>query len=240
MGRLGVPRAEIGPFSERIMAMKGLRIDALLSHLSSADETEKAFTDDQIRRFHGAIETVQSRGARLSLNSLANSAGIMGHKDAYFQAVRPGIMLYGGLPSPAFNAPVELRPAMRFRGNVLQVRDLPHGSPVSYGRTYHTKGIRRIAVLSAGYANGLPRAISNRGQVLIQGNRVPVAGRVCMNLTVCDITAHPHVSPGDEAVFLGAQGGGCITGDDLAEWAGTISYEVFCAIGHQNPKEYVS
>jgi len=240
MGRLGISCEDIGLFSERIMALKGLRIEALLSHLSSADEEEKAFTAGQIRRFNAAVETVRSRGARLSLNSLANSAGIMAHKDAHFQMVRPGIMLYGGLPSPEFESPVELRPAMHFRGRVLQVRDLPHGTPVSYGRTYRAEGTRRMAVLSAGYENGLSRNMSNRGRVLIKGKRTPIAGKVCMNLTVCDITGHPDVSPGDEAVFLGVQGREAITGDDMATWAGTISYEVFCAIGHRNEKEYVS
>ncbi|MBW2616597.1 MAG: alanine racemase, partial [Deltaproteobacteria bacterium] len=113
-------------------------------------------------------------------------------------------------------------------------------TPVSYGRTYYTEGPRRMAVLSAGYGDGLPRSMSNRGNVLIKGKKAPIVGRICMNLTICDITGFVDVKPGDEAVFLGSQGDETITGDDLARWAGTISYEVFCSIGRGHKKEHIS
>jgi alanine racemase len=129
---------------------------------------------------------------------------------------------------------------MRFRGRVLQVRDLPDRTPVSYGRTYCTKGRRRIAVLSAGYGDGLPRGASNTGEVLIHGRRVPIVGRVCMNLLMCDATGLESVAPGDEAVFLGAQGDGVISGDDAAVWGGTIAYEIFCSLGRGKDRDYVS
>jgi alanine racemase len=179
-------------------------------------------------------------GLDLPLNNLANSAGLMKFKDAHFELVRPGIMLYGGLPCPDFNAPVALKPAMRFSGEVIQVRDFPPHTPVSYGRTYHTEGPRRIAVISAGYGEGLPRGLSNRGKVLIKGKKVPITGRVCMNMTMVDVTGLRDVRSGDEAIFLGAQDGEKITADDLASWAGTISYEILCSAGQRNPKEYVS
>jgi alanine racemase len=222
------------------MHLKHLDLEALTSHLSSADERAGNFTEIQIKHFMKAIEAGRSMGLALPFNSLANSAGVMWHQQTHFEMVRPGIMLYGGLPSPDFISPVTLKTAMHFKGQVLQVRDLPDHTPISYGRTYYTEGPRRIAILSAGYGDGLPRSMSNRGNVLVRGKRVPIVGTICMNLSLCDITGLEDVKPGDEAVFLGSQGDEIITGDDIARWSGTVSYEVFCSIGHRNKKEYLS
>ena len=240
MGRLGVPHDGIGPFLQNSMSLKNLEIQALMSHLSSADDCEPDFTDDQVSKFEEAIRVALSMGLDLPLNNLANSAGIMSHRKTHFKMVRPGIILYGGLTSPEYKSPVSLRPVMCFKGKVLQVRELGSRTPVSYGRTYHTNGPCRTAILSAGYADGLPRSLSNRGSVLIRAQRVPIIGTVCMNLTICDITGVEGVSAGDEAVFLGSQGKETITGDDMAQWAGTISYEVFCSIGGDKKKDYLS
>jgi alanine racemase len=240
MGRLGVPHTELAPFLERIMSFPTIDVGGLLSHLSSADDTDRSFTDTQIRNFKQAIEKGRALGLALPLNSLANSAGVMAHRESHFDMVRPGIMLYGGLPSPGFESPVPLKPVMTFRGEVLQVRDMPAGVPISYSRTYHTPGNQRIAVLSAGYGDGLPRSLSNKGDVLIRGRRARIVGRVCMNLTMADVTALQDVAPGDEAVFLGCQGGACLTGDDVAARADTISYEVFCSIGQRSTRNYRS
>jgi alanine racemase len=239
MGRLGLASSELGAFLDHATRFKTIRIEGLTSHLSSADDMEPEFTERQIRSFRKAIETGRAMGLDLPLNNLANSAGLMKFKDAHFDMVRPGIMLYGGLPSPGFNPPVPLQPVMRFSGEVIQVRDFADHTPVSYSRTYYTKGSRRIAVLSGGYGEGLPRALSNRGKVLIRGNKVPITGRVCMNMTMVDVTGLKEVRAGDEAVFLGTQEGERITADDLASWAGTISYDILCSAGQRNPKEYV-
>lgn len=240
MGRLGIPHKETGDFLKGILALKGLCVSGLISHFSSADRYEDDFTDTQIKYFKEAVEVGRSLGLHLHFNSLANSAGIIAHGDACFDVVRPGITLYGGLPSPGFQSPVPLRPVMHFKGRVLQIRDLPDGTPVSYGRTYYTIGPRRIAILSAGYAEGLPRSMSNAGNVLIRGKKAPIVGMVCMNFTLVDITGIQGVDPGDEAVFLGSQMGQRITGDDMARSAGTISYEIFCSLGLRNKKEYLS
>ena len=238
MGRLGIMDAELTPLIRKIQALKPLYFEALTSHLSSADEANKAFTENQIKRFRKAVETGRRMGLELPLNNLANSAGIMAHKDSHFDMVRPGIMLYGGLPSPQFRSPVSLKPVMHFRGRILQVRGLPDRTPVSYGRTYHTKGQQNIAVLSAGYGDGLPRILSNRGSVLVGGERRDIVGRICMNMTMTNVSGVQGVAAGHEVVFLGKQGREIITGDQLADWGETISYEIFCSLGQKNVREY--
>jgi len=240
MGRLGIPHNDIGFFLQQIAPLKNLHIEGFTSHLATADEPEGRFSQDQIESFEKAISIGRSMGLDLPLNNMANSAGIMCHEKTHFNMVRPGIMLYGGLPSPDFISPRPLTPVMHFRAQVLQVRDLPGKTPISYGRTYYTEGPCRIAVVSAGYGDGLSRNLSNRGKVLIKGEKAAIIGAVCMNLTVCDITGIKEVQPGDEVVFLGSQGGESIKGDDIARSAGTISYEVFCSIGRKNIREYLS
>ena len=239
MGRLGIMDSDLEPLMRKIRALKPLYLEALTSHLSSADETNKAFTESQIRRFRKAVETCRRLGLELPLNNLANSAGIMAHEDSYFDMVRPGIMLYGGLPSPQFRSPVNLKPVMHFKGRILQIRGLPDRTPVSYGRTYHTKGLQNIAVLSAGYGDGLPRVLSNRGRVLINGKRRDIVGRICMNMTMTNVSGMHGIATGHEVVFLGKQGREILTGDQLAAWGETISYEIFCSLGQKNAREYI-
>lgn len=240
MGRLGTTLQDLGHFLGKVMRHEELRLEGLTSHLSSADEAEEQFTSGQIEDFRKAIELAHSLGLRPSLNSLGNSAGLMGYEEARFDMVRPGIILYGGLPFPGYRSPSALRPVMHFQGRVLQVRDFPDGTPVSYGRTYYTRGPQKVGILSAGYGDGLPRSLSNHGEVLIQGTRFPIIGRVCMNMSIVDVTGAKNIRKGDEVVFLGSQGDACITGDEMADWGGTISYEIFCSIGQRNTRKYLA
>ncbi|PKN30481.1 MAG: alanine racemase [Deltaproteobacteria bacterium HGW-Deltaproteobacteria-21] len=238
MNRLGVPSEKVAGFMRRLTDFTMLEVRGLTSHLSSADEPNPEFTEMQIERFEKAVNEGLSMGFRLNFNNLANSAGVIRYKRSHFNMVRPGIMLYGGLPSPDFPDPPPLAPVMLFCGKVLQVRDLPSDTPVGYGRTYYTTGAQKVAVLSAGYGDGLPRSLSNKGAVLIRSRRCRLLGTVCMNMAVCDVTGMEGVAVGDEAVFLGTTGGEAITGDDLARWGNTISYEVFCSIGQRHIREY--
>ena len=128
---------------------------------------------------------------------------------------------------------------MHFKGRILQIRDFPDHTPVSYGRTYFTKGLQNIAVLSVGYGDGLPRSLSNRGKVLVGGKKRDIVGRVCMNMAMTNVSDMKDVAEGQEAVFLGTQGDDRITGDELAGWGETISYEIFCSIGQKNGREYI-
>jgi alanine racemase len=239
MGRLGIPYKETGPFIQKVLGLPGLNIEALMSHLSSADEGTGDFTDTQIRNFRHAVDIGRSMGIDPALNNLANSAGIMAHKESHFKMVRPGIMLYGGLPSPNFKAPLSLRPVMGLKGQILQTRDLPPSTPVSYGRRYFTEGPMKLAVVSAGYGDGLPRNLSNRGTALIRGKKTAMVGIICMNMVICDVTGIEDVMPGDEAVLLGVQGDHVITADDIAALCDTISYEILLSIGTKGYREYI-
>jgi len=240
MGRLGIDFRETGLFVKQLKGMKGIKIEGLFSHLSSADEQDTLFTETQIKNFKEAISVCRGLGVRLTMNSLANSAGIMRYKKAHFDIVRPGIILYGGLPCADFVNPPHLRHVMAFSSCVMQVRKVGHGAPISYGRTFYTDGPRKIAIISAGYANGLSRSLSNKGDVLIHGQKARIIGRVCMNLTIADVTAIKDVKRGDRACFLGKENGNTITSDDMARWADTISYEVLCSLGSRNNREYIN
>ena len=240
MGRIGIPVSRTEAFIKVVMEHESLFIQGMLSHLSSADESVHNFTRKQVEIFRQAIDIGRKVGLELPMNSLANSAGIIEHKETHFDMVRPGIMLYGGLPSPGFKTSVNLKPVMKLTGRVLQVNNLPDRTPVSYARSYYTKGNQKIAVASIGYGDGLPRNLSNRGKVLIGGQKANIAGRICMNMATCNITGRTDVHPGDEVVVLGSQGECCITGDDIAEKAETISYEIFCSIGQRVKKKYIT
>ncbi len=239
MGRLGVPCEEIGPFIRAISDMKMLRIKGLLSHLSSAHRPDDTFTKTQIQKFQKAVKICHNMGLELSMNSLANSAGMINYREeTMFDIVRPGIILYGGLPSPGFVVPFRLKQAMQFMGRILQIRIVPPNTPISYGRTYHTKTRERIAIISCGYGNGIPKAISNKGYVIIRDKRAPIVGQICMDLLVCNVTHIENAIAGDDVIFIGSSEREKISPDDVAKWAGTISYEVLCSIGKINKREY--
>lgn len=240
MGRLGVDPNLIMPFLKEVMKFRFLKTEALMSHLSSADEDDTAFTKNQIKQFKGVVEEARQMGMELDLNHLANSAGIVSYKDSHFDMVRPGIMLYGGLPSPEFKADIKLKPVMGLKGQILQVKDFDDKTPVSYGRTYYTEGKREIAIVSAGYADGIPRLLSNRGKVLVGGKMVNITGTVCMNMLACDITGLNNIKAGDECVIMGTQKDKTITGDDIAGLCDTISYEIFLSMGRSLEKEYIN
>ncbi len=152
--------------------------------------------------------------------------------------VRPGIMLYGSYPSPAIENRIELKPVLTLKTRIHFLKSVPPGSRISYGGTFVTKRESLIATLPIGYADGYSTRLSNQGEVLIQGKRAPVVGRVCMDLTMVDVTDVPKVSPGDEVVLIGKQGKDRITADEIAKKVGSIPYEVLCSVGKRVPRVY--
>jgi alanine racemase len=231
MGRLGLLAAEVDAWLPKIKGLKALKIEGVFSHFSHAESVEGDYTREQLRIFQDVIERLRSGGVEPSLVHLANSAATITLPAAYFDMVRPGLMLYGIYPSPAMANQISLKPVLTWRTGVLQVKQVPAGTSISYGQTFMTKRKSRIATLPIGYADGYPRLLSNRGEVLVGGKRAPVVGRVCMDLTMIDVTDIGEIRQGDEVVLLGRQGEAEISADEMAAWSNTISYEILTSIG---------
>ena len=238
MGRVGVSLREVGPAATRIAALPAVRLAGLMTHFAESDAADPAFTREQLARFAAATGAVRAAGVAIPLRHAANSAALLHHPDARLDMVRPGIMLYGCHPCDRRPNDPTLAPALRFRTVVSHLKDLPAGGSVSYGRTFVAPHDLRIATLPVGYADGLARLLSGQGQVLIGGQRVPIVGRVCMDMTMVDVTGVPDVRVGDEAVLIGRQDAEEITADEVAALTGTISYEVLCRIGARVPRVY--
>jgi len=240
MGRLGALPHQARSLLERIEKLPGLHLAGVMSHLPMADRQEEAATRQQVRLFQELISEV-GKGQAGHLLHIANSAALLRFPDLHFDLVRPGITLYGCYPADWLRekSEVRLKPAMSFRSSILQVKDLPAGSGVSYGHAFVTGRPTRLAVVPAGYDDGYSRRLSGKAQVLIRGQRVPVLGTICMNACMADVTDLPAVEPGDEVVLLGTQGKEEITAEEIAGWLGTISYEVLCLFGACNRHEYI-
>ncbi len=227
-----------------------IKLIGLLSHFAEADSTDKSFSGTQLRLFNAAFETVRSFGFRPEYIHIANSAGTVSFKESHFNLVRPGIMLYGSYPAAHLKESIDLQPALELKTRILQLKMVPKGTPVSYGRTFVTKKDSVIATLPIGYADGLPRALSSTdqlphslshgGDVIVRGQRAPIAGVICMDLTMCDVTGIPGVVVGDEAVLIGRRGTAEITAEEIAVKTGTIPYEIFCSISKRVPRLYVN
>lgn len=237
MGRIGFrPEMAVGAACE-IADMEGIRLEGLMSHFSEADLADRTYAGQQLKIFSDLRDTIQSQaGLRLHCH-IANSAALLSLPDALFDAVRPGIALYGYSP---FQESFGLRPVLSLRTKVLAVRSLPAGSAVSYGRTFITKRDSRIAVIPVGYADGYNRLFSNNAEMLVRGCRVPVVGRVCMDMTMLDVTDLLNVSEGDDVVILGRQGDEKITASELAERINTIPYEILTTLGTRARKVYLN
>jgi alanine racemase len=191
-----------------------------------------------LQEFTGLLAAARGQGWPLALSHLSNSAALWELKEAHLDLVRPGLMLYGSPPSPRRPPPVTLKPVMTLATEVLQVKHLPPGSSISYGCTYTTPDWCDLAVLPVGYCNGYNRLLSNRGAVLIRDRRAPIRGRVCMNLTMVEVTGIAGVEPGDRVTLLGQDQNERISAEELAAWADTISYEVYCLMGAANQRRY--
>jgi len=239
MGRVGVKFGGALREVQAIRRVPGLRVQALYTHLATADWSDPKYAWRQIARFQKALGDVQRTGAFPSTH-LANSAALITY---YPQSkgtwVRPGIALYGIHPNASMRSRVKLIPVMQVKTRVLYVKDMAKGESVSYGRTFTAKGRRRVATLAMGYADGLLRSLSNRGGFLVRGRKVPIVGTVCMDMTMVDVTRVPGIKPGDEAVFFGRQGRSTLPVEEQATKAGTISYELLCAVGKRVPRTYV-
>ncbi|UCE63209.1 MAG: alanine racemase [Nitrospirota bacterium] len=231
MRRLGIPLDSVLGFLETHPFQSRLQIEGLMTHLADADNFDPKFTDMQLKGFQTLLNQIQSRGKVIPLQHTANSSGILYHQESHLNLVRPGIVLYGYPPGPNPNSGMPLRPVMKVTTSIVQVRAVASGDPLGYNLSYRTKRPSRIAVLPVGYAHGYPRRLSNKGMVLIHGHRVPIVGKICMDMMLVDTTDLPLVQPGDEVVLLGEQGTEEISAVEIAQWAETIPYEILCNFG---------
>jgi alanine racemase len=238
MGRVGFPASDIDSWLPELKKLKALNLEGLFSHFSQAENVEGSYTLKQLQTFRDVVERVRRAGHCPSQIHLANSASVITLPDAHFSLVRPGLMLYGVYPGAKMAGQISLKPALSWKTRILQLKKLPKGSSVSYGQTFVTKRESLIATLPVGYADGYPRLLSNRGAVLIGGKRAPIVGRVCMDLTMVDVTDIEKTKQGDEVVLLGKQESDAISADEMAGWAETIPYEIFTSISARVPRIY--
>lgn len=239
MGRLGFSPSEMEGFLEKVKKYPLINIEGVMTHLARADEPEQEPTERQFILFQRLKNILSEKGIKVPFYHLANSAAILDKRVQAGEWARPGIMLYGAYPNPRHLAKCELKPVMTLKTKVLTLKNFPQGSPISYGGTFVTNRQSRIAILPIGYADGYPRLVSNRGVVLVRGKRAPVVGRVCMDLTMVDVTDIPDVMVGDEVILIGCHGTEQIRAEEVAAWAETISYELFCGISARVPRVYV-
>jgi alanine racemase len=239
IGRLGVLPDEVPSILAEIAILDNIKIEGVLTHLAEADKEESEFSIMQIEKFEEVINTMEDLGFVPEFMHIENSAAIIDRLSSSFNLVRPGIMLYGSYPSERLRFGIELLPAMSLSTEIIQVKQVPKGRPISYGRTFVTGRESIIATIPIGYGDGYLRALSNSGVALVRGKRVNVVGRVCMDLTMLDVTDVPGVGVGEEVILLGVQGDEMITAEELAKKAGTISYEVFCNINQRVYREYI-
>ncbi len=236
MGRLGLFVDQVVSFFREFKDLTHLVVDGVLSQFSEVDDPERSYSKKQLATFLRAVGIIQGMGYTPSYIHMANSAAIVDFVESHFNLVRPGIMLYGVYPSMKFREKISLRPVMELKSQVLQVKRVPPGFPVSYGRSFVTSRESLIATIPIGYGDGLPYGLSGKAEVLINGRRAPIVGKVCMDLTMVDVTAVEGVEPGTEVILIGSQEGESITAEEIAQKAGTIPYEILCNISHRVPR----
>jgi alanine racemase len=239
MGRYGVMPEEVVPFLNYLSDLPGLVVEGLYTHFATADATDKTYAHQQFARFLDIIEAVRLAGYNIPIYHSANSAGTLDLPDMHLDAVRPGLAVYGMYPSVEVKRDVPLKPALSLKSHVARVRTLPKGSSVGYGRTFVTSRPTPIALILVGYGDGYHRILSNRGHVLIRGQRAPIVGRVCMDQFMVDASGIKGVTQDDEVVLLGEQGEAAITAEELAALTETINYEVTTSILQRVPRIYI-
>ena len=237
MGRVGL-LSENGPdFFRRLAGSRALEIEGLYSHFASADEADLTFARIQLERFRAAVSEASGAGIRPPMIHMSNSGGVLAIPEARFSAVRTGIFLYGHYPSGEVTRTLPAHQVMSLKAAVAHVRNLPANTPVSYGSTWVTPRPSKIAVIAAGYADGVDRRMGNRCHVLIRGQKCPIVGRVTMDQIMADVTGL-DAKVGDTALLWGDSDQGSISLLEVSQTIGTITYELTCGVGKRVPRIY--
>lgn len=239
MNRIGFKEQDLAEII-KISALPNLFIEGIFTHFATADIRDLSFAREQLNRFQDCYDNLKTAGLTIPIRHAANSAAIIQFPESHFELVRPGISLYGLTPSVQIGGNVGLEPVMSWKAKVSHVQSIKTGETVSYGRTFQAAYPSRIATIPVGYADGLRRALSNQGEMIVQGTRSMMVGRVCMDQTMLEVTKIPGVQVGDVVTILGKDGHDQITATEMAEWLGTISYEVVCGISKRVPRVYLN
>lgn len=241
MGRIGfLPNEKSVEEVVEISKLSNLRITGIFTHFSNADEQDKSYAHNQIEKFNSFINEIEKREVNLGLKHISNSASIIDIEDAHYNAIRPGIILYGYYPSDYINKDkLKLMPALSLKCQVIHVKELPKGEYIGYGRKFRTERDSVIATLPIGYADGYVRGLYEKAHVIINGKLAPVVGKICMDQCMIDVTDVGPVKVGDEVVLLGEDNGVKNNADDIAKMLDTINYEILCMIGRRVPRIYI-
>jgi alanine racemase len=254
MGRLGmVPAAPGGQNlghavdggfireASDLARLPGLEMEGIFTHFAASDSADRSYARRQLALFIDVVSALRANGIEFELRHAANSAAVIAMPESHLDLVRPGIALYGLRPSAEVDlSGIFLKPAMTLKTRIVHLKPVPAGTCISYGMTYRTPHPTVIATVPAGYADGYRRQFSSNGEMIVHGHRVPVIGRVCMDLTMLDVGAVPEVRVEDEVVIFGRQGAEFISADDLAHALGTINYEIVCDVTARVPRVYTS
>ncbi|MGN0727268.1 MAG: alanine racemase [Anaerovoracaceae bacterium] len=243
MGRIGYLADDLDYAAEdlkKVAALPNFRIRGMFSHMSTADAFDKTYSHQQEAKYNRFYEAMTAAGIEIPFRTLANSASVMEIPSVYFDACRPGIILYGCYPSDEVDVnQLSLKPVMSVKANIVHLKDVPAGFSVGYGRKYISQKPSKIATIALGYADGYPRPYSAQAKVIVNGVIAPIAGNICMDQCMIDVTDVPDVKVGDEVIVMGTDGKNTILADDIAKATGTINYEITCAFGQRLPKVYV-
>ncbi len=238
MGRVGLLPDQEPDFFNVLTSCSKCKWEGIYSHFSTSDEKDKEYASWQLSRFEGLLADLTQKKQVPQMIHMANSGGILAHPKSYFNAVRPGIILYGYYPSKEVEKSVPLRQVMTFTTYVSHIRNMPENHPISYGRRWKTKNPSRIAVVPVGYADGIRRALTNNGELLIRGKLYPMVGAVTMDQTMVHVDE--SVETGDEVIIWGDTDKGTIKVMDVAEKIGTIPYEMTCGVSKRVSRKYIN
>lgn len=243
MGRLGVPYTEVPGFLVELKKLPNIALEGVISHFATADELDESgqyFTRQQSERFAWALSEIRSAGFKPRYIHIANSAAALLRNIPDCNLIRPGITMYGALPSADFQGKFDLRPVMRLKSRIAMLKWVEPGTTISYARRFTAGERTLIASVPVGYADGYPRSLTNRGEVLVHGVRAKVAGTVCMDWIMLDVTGIEGVAVGDTVTLMGSDDEGhCIHAEELAALADTIPYAIFCGISKRVPRVYL-
>lgn len=242
MGRIGYLSDDDSAVEDvkRISALSNFKIKGMFSHMATADAFDKNFSKLQEERYLGFYEKLKAAGISVPFRTFANSASIMEIPSVHYDAVRPGIILYGCYPSDEVDKnQLSIKPVMSVKANIVHLKKVGKGFSVGYGRKFISERESLIATVALGYADGYPRPYSAQAKVIVNGVIAPIAGNICMDQCMIDVTDVPDVKVGDEVIIMGSDGKNTILADDIAKATGTINYEIVCAFGQRLPKVYV-